>query len=149
MSDHVDKCVECGAKCCRYFCFQIDDPEEYSAFEDIRWFLCHEGISVHIDEDGDWYICIENRCKYVGSDNRCMIYEERPIICRQYDVDGCDFTGGDYRYQKLFTTPEQIEAYAREQLGPHGFDGPRTRARRRIERKQQAKARGRRKRRGK
>ena len=25
-------CQVCGAKCCTYFCFQIDEPDTYSEF---------------------------------------------------------------------------------------------------------------------
>lgn len=144
MSDPESQCVKCGAKCCRYFCFEIDEPDDCATFEDVRWFLCHEGVTVHIDEDGDWYISIDNPCKYLGPDNRCTIYEDRPIICRKYDTDGCDHTGGDYRYQKLFRSPEELEAYAREVLGPRGFDGPRTRARRRLDAEHEKRTRKRR-----
>ena len=63
-------CRECGAKCCRYFCFEIDEPDDYEEFEDIKWYICHEGITVHIDE-GDWYINIANPCKMLAEDNSC------------------------------------------------------------------------------
>ena len=114
-------CVECGAKCCRYFCFEIDKPESYSAFEDIRWFLCHEGISIHVDE-GDWYIEIANRCKMLCDDNRCLIYDDRPLICRKYDPDNCDFSEGDYQYEAEFHTPEALDQYARRTLGEASYE---------------------------
>ena len=72
-----ETCAECGAKCCRYFCFEIDEPTDYAGFEDVRWFLLHHDVSVHIDE-GDWYISIGNRCKMLGLDNRCQGYDTRP-----------------------------------------------------------------------
>ena len=120
-------CVECGAKCCKYFCFEIDEPDDYDEFEDIRWFLFHEGVTVHID-DGDWFIHIENKCKMLGPDNRCMAYETRPSICRKYDPAECDHTGGDYGYDKHFKTPEEVEKYARETLGEAAFERARAKA---------------------
>ena len=123
-----EMCVACGAKCCQYFCFEIDEPDDYEEFEDIRWFLAHEGISVHIDEDGDWYISIANRCKKLGPDLRCTDYENRPLICRKYEQDNCDHTGGDYEYQEEFTEPEQLERYARKTLGPEKFEAERKKA---------------------
>ncbi len=125
-------CKSCG-KCCRYFCFEIDAPEDYEAYEDLRWFLLHGGVSIHIDEDGDWYISIPLACDALTDDNRCEIYPDRPLICRKYSAANCDRTGGDYEYQEEFTTPEQIEAYAREQLGGRAFDGPRTRAKNKLD----------------
>jgi len=125
-------CQECGAKCCKYFCFEIDEPDDYQEFEDVRWYLCHEGVTVHIDE-GDWFISIENRCKMLGPDNRCTIYEERPLICRKYDPSQCDFTGGDYGYDENFTTGEQLEAYARKILGDKEFDKARQKERDKLD----------------
>jgi len=122
-------CGECGAKCCRYFCFEIDAPDTYEEFDDIRWFLLHEGITVHVDEKGDWYISIDNRCKALGRDNGCRIYEDRPLICRKYTMDGCDHTGGDYGYREMFSAPEDIDRYAREVLGEKVFESKRARAR--------------------
>ena len=43
-------CQECGAKCCRYFCFEIDEPDTYEEFENVRWYLCHEHVAVHVAE---------------------------------------------------------------------------------------------------
>jgi len=121
-------CVECGARCCKYFCFEVDTPDSYEEFEDVRWYLCHEGVTVHV-EDGDWYIAIENRCRKLGADDRCVAYEDRPLICRTYPTDKCDFTDGDYDYDILFRTPEAVEAYARKALGDEKFERERAKAR--------------------
>ena len=134
-------CKECGAKCCRYFCFEIDEPDTYEEFEDIRWFLMHEGVTVHMDEDDDWYISIDNRCKMLGPDNRCKIYDDRPIICRRYDMSECDHSGGDYEYQVEFHTPEDVEAYARKTLGEKKFETAKARALAKIEKKHKKKTR--------
>ncbi|HPS52972.1 MAG TPA: YkgJ family cysteine cluster protein [Phycisphaerae bacterium] len=114
------RCVECKAKCCTYFCFQIDTPETFEAFEDIRWYLCHDGVSVHIDEDDDWYIQITNRCNMLSDDCRCRIYDDRPLICRQYSADNCEGNpeiGEDYGYKQEFKTPGQLDRYAFRTLG--------------------------------
>jgi len=121
-------CRKCGAQCCRYFCFQIDEPDDFEEFDDIRWYLCHEGISVHIDE-GDWYISIPNKCKMLTRDNRCSIYPDRPLICRKYDTDNCDYTQGDYGYDEEFQTPEELDAYARKTLGEKEYERQKARAR--------------------
>ncbi|MCD6364531.1 MAG: YkgJ family cysteine cluster protein [Planctomycetes bacterium] len=120
-------CIECGAKCCKYFCFQIDEPDDYAEFEDVRWYLLHEGVTVHIDE-GDWYISIANRCKMLTNDNRCRAYETRPTICRKYSPANCDYTAGDYGYDEYFETADQLEAYARKTLGEAVFQRERAKA---------------------
>jgi Fe-S-cluster containining protein len=129
-----DLCRRCGAKCCTYFCFEIDEPDDYREFEDVRWYLCHEGVSVHIDE-GDWYISIANRCRNLTADGTCATYEDRPLICRKYDTSNCDFTGGDYGYDELFETPEQLEQYAIKTLGREAYEAARKAARDKIARK--------------
>jgi len=122
-------CRKCGAKCCRYFCFEIDEPKAFDEFENVRWFVAHEGISVHVDEDDDWYIAISNECKFLDDEGLCTMYESRPLICRKYSTDGCDFTGdGDYGYKELFTEPAQVETYARKTLGEKKFEKQRAKA---------------------
>jgi len=130
-------CRKCGAKCCKYFCFEIDEPDSFEEFEDIRWYLCHEGISVHVDE-GDWYISIGNKCMMLADDDSCHAYDRRPLICRKYAMDNCDHTGGDYGYDEEFTTPEQIDEYARRKLGKKVYRHEKAKALRELE-KQSAK----------
>lgn len=125
-------CQTCGAKCCTYFCFEIDTPESYDEFEDIRWYLCHEDVTVHIDEGG-WYLSVGNRCKMLAKDNLCTLYENRPLICRKYSTDNCEQTDGDFGYEELFETPEQLEAYALKTLGEAEFKKARARERKKLE----------------
>ena len=120
------RCHRC-ARCCRYFCFEIDRPDTYEEFEDIRWYLCHEGVSIHIDE-GDWFMSIENRCKMLGQDEICTIYSQRPLICSTYDPHSCDYTDDEYGYDEEFLTPEEIEQYARRKLGDAAYDQAKARA---------------------
>lgn len=131
-------CQRCGAKCCKYFCFQIDTPEDYDQFEDVRWYLCHEGVSVHID-DGDWYMSVMNPCRKLDDSGRCAIYEDRPLICRKYDTAECDHTAGDYGYEELFETPEQLDAYARQTLGEKEYKRQKKRHRAKYEPKTKRK----------
>ncbi|NLW85672.1 MAG: YkgJ family cysteine cluster protein [Planctomycetes bacterium] len=115
-----EECIRCGAKCCRYFCHEIDTPESYEDFENIRWFIMHKGVSVHVDEKR-WYMAVVAPCIHLRPDNRCGIYEDRPLICRQYGHDSCEASDGDYGYEIEFTTAAHVEAYAREKLGEKTF----------------------------
>ena len=117
-----EPCGKCKALCCQYFCFEIDEPDDFDEFEDIRWYLCHDDVSVHIDDEDDWYIQIENKCKMLDENHRCTIYENRPLICRNYDYDTCEASGGDFGYDEEFTTPEQLDAYARRTLGVRVYE---------------------------
>jgi Fe-S-cluster containining protein len=72
-------------------------------------------------------------------DDLCSIYEDRPIICREYDPATCDHTGGDYEYDEEFTEPEQLEAYAKKVLGERAYERAKTRARAKAEGKTRKK----------
>lgn len=126
-------CDKCNALCCKYFCFEIDEPDDYDEFENVRWYLCHEGVSVHVDEDGDWYIQIANTCTKLTSDGRCAIYEDRPLICRSYSGANCEATGNDYGYREEFNSPEQLVDYARKVLGENKYNSQMVRERAKLE----------------
>ena len=78
-------CDHCPAKCCRYFALTIEEPRDWEDFDFIRWYLLHERAAVFV-EDGAWFLLVNNRCKYLGDDNRCRIYHTRPDICRGYNT---------------------------------------------------------------
>lgn len=106
-------CEECAGLCCRYIALPIENPTSKADYEDIRWYLAHEGISVFVEDD-EWYINIANRCNYLNKDNRCEIYEHRPRICRGYKEHNCDFHSGDYGYDLHFTCTEELDEYIAE-----------------------------------
>jgi len=108
-------CQKCAGLCCRYIALPIETPESKADYDDIRWYLAHEGISVFV-EDEDWFINIANRCKYLNKDNLCDIYEHRPKICRGYKEANCDYHSGDYGYELHFTCTEELDEYL-EKIG--------------------------------
>jgi uncharacterized protein len=106
-------CEHCVGYCCRHIALPIDKPTERSDFDDIRWYLLHEGVSVFV-EDGDWYIHVQTTCRHLQPDFRCGIYATRPQICRDYTTDNCDYHSGDYGWEAHFTAPEHLDAYLKE-----------------------------------
>lgn len=110
-------CEHCSGHCCRYIALPIETPSERSDFDDIRWYLLHENISVFV-EDGEWYINIMANCRHLQPDFRCGIYETRPRICREYSTDACDYHSGDYGWQQHFTCPEHLDEYVRLHFKP-------------------------------
>ena len=109
-------CEHCAAACCRYIALPIDKPVKPRDYGDICWYLMHKDISVFVEE-GDWYIQFQTTCKNLGPDNRCMIYEQRPEICREYEPGSCDYAGGGYGYDQLFTHPKHVEDYYEKKTG--------------------------------
>ena len=82
-------CTEC-ARCCRYLGVGINAPTTPRLATDVLWYLYHEQVSVYRDEDGEWSVLFETRCKNLQGDLRCGVYEQRPHICRSFDSTGCE-----------------------------------------------------------
>lgn len=106
-------CEHCTAACCRYIALPLDTPGKKRDFDDIRWFLMHENVSVFV-EDGDWYISFVTNCRHLQPDNRCGVYHTRPQICRDYSTSNCDYHSGDYGWQHHFTCPEHLDEFLRQ-----------------------------------
>lgn len=118
-------CTYCPGKCCRYFALPIDTPDGWREYDFMRWFLLHERASVFVDDE-TWYLLVHTKCKHLGDDNRCGIYETRPKICREYKTDKCEYED-HWVYDRYFETPEQVEEFAEAVLGPrpgHSFRTP-------------------------
>jgi Fe-S-cluster containining protein len=113
-------CEHCTAACCRYIALPLDTPETHAEFEDLRWFLLHEQVSIFV-EDGDWYIAMQTPCRHLQPDHRCGIYDTRPKICRAYTTENCDYHSGDYGWEHHFTSAAHLDEYLREH--PLGLNG--------------------------
>lgn len=110
-------CEHCTALCCRYIALPLETPEDREDFDDIRWYLLHENVSIFV-EKGEWYISFVANCRHLLPDNRCGIYETRPRICRKYETANCDYHSGEYGWDHHFMSPEHLDEYVRRR-----FDG--------------------------
>ena len=108
-------CSQCAGLCCRYFALPIDNPDCAKDFDNIRWYLLHENVTIFVEKK-QWYIGVANRCKVLQPDNLCGVYETRPRVCRGYSTGNCDYHGGEYEFELLFTSAEQLVKYAGETL---------------------------------
>jgi len=83
------ECTEC-ARCCSYVAVGINDPTTPRLATDVLWYLYHESVYVYADDDGEWSVVFETRCRNLGEDRRCGIYSDRPHICRGFDNRSCE-----------------------------------------------------------
>ena len=81
---------DCQARCCRYITVMLPAPKQKADFDELSWFLAHEGISVYV-EGRRWHLEVRNRCKYLTKANLCRIYEDRPEVCRGYETEECEY----------------------------------------------------------
>ena len=111
-------CEYCTAKCCRYFALPIEEPEDFSDFEYLRWYLLHDRATI-FKEDDDWYLLVHTVCKHLQPNNLCGIYETRPQICRDYTTENCEYED-DWTYEFYLETPEQVGEFNEAVFQPKG-----------------------------
>lgn len=76
-------CLECAA-CCKNYSPRFKTP-------DVKRISRHLGMKesafieqyLRVDEDGD-FVVKASPCPFLGADNFCSIYEERPSDCRRF-----------------------------------------------------------------
>lgn len=91
--DQVHVCTkQCGGRCCRYLTVQVSAPRGHSDWDEVRWWLAHEGVMVTKDEDG-WMLHVSTRCQNLQPNNLCGIYGSRMTTCSEYEAENCEFTG--------------------------------------------------------
>ena len=83
---------DCRGRCCRYITIPVDTPTCHDDWDEIRWWLGHEGVTISRDEDGGM-LQVETRCKNLRGDNACAIYPHHMETCKEYDAAACEFTG--------------------------------------------------------
>jgi Fe-S-cluster containining protein len=105
----VRLCAEkCGAKCCKYATVKIDAPRTKCDFDEIRWFLAHDDVSVII-ESRLWYLQFDTRCEFLSRSNLCSNYENRFELCREYAMDNCE--DSDAEPPIVFSRTEEFDKF--------------------------------------
>jgi Fe-S-cluster containining protein len=112
-SKRLGECRECGARCCRHVALEIDTPTCKADYDNIRWYLMHEGVSVFTDDDDDWHVEFAAVCERLQDDFRCGRYEDRPKVCRGYPRkdEYCEYESDQSPYKLFFSKVEEFERY--------------------------------------
>ena len=105
-------CEECNAECCRYVTADIDAPKDKDAWDEIRWYVMHENVYVYQDNDGEWHVEFRTPCKNLGVDNKCLIYDKRPLVCRDHNVEECDINCDCVKI--MFRCAEDVDRFLRK-----------------------------------
>ena len=106
------ECTEC-AKCCTYVGVGIEPPKRPRYATDILWYLYHENVYVYVDGNNEWSVHFETRCRNLGDDLRCGIYETRPHLCRSFDNKTCEVN--DLEHEALtFRDPRVFLGWLRD-----------------------------------
>jgi hypothetical protein len=110
-------CPPCG-KCCRYVSVGIDAPSTVGRVSTSLWLLYHQGISIYQSHEGDWFLLVPGACDNLKPDGLCGVYESRPFICRDYDVDGCEGTSLDSAEKMRFDDGATFVGWLRKKRAP-------------------------------
>ncbi len=106
-------CRRC-ARCCSYFCIEIDTPETRGDYDDLAWILAHRNVAIHVIGK-TWQLMVHNRCRHLSKKEGCLIYDKRPRICRKHVPGSCEQDQKhrhDYdEVSHIFRTIEELLAY--------------------------------------
>ena len=102
-------CDECEGECCKVLVVEIETPESKDDFEDIKWYLYHPGVSVYIDTDNAWNVQFDTKCRYLSDDDKCLIYDKRPPVCRKAEVRECHVNKEEIK--EFFKSVEEYEGW--------------------------------------
>jgi len=105
-------CVGCD-HCCRYVAIAIPSPRTKHDFDNIRWYILHQNVSVLVTWDGDWMVQFDTPCEWLV-EGRCTHYEFRPHICRDYDPAECERYCTTPAEKVLLRTEQDLERYLAE-----------------------------------
>ena len=111
--ENKELCKGCS-ECCKYVIIKWTTPETEKDYDAIVWLISHENVSAYIDFEGLWHLEFKTRCKYLGKDDLCIIYEDRPDVCRKYTHKNCEkYCKNPYYYAK-FDTKDDLIKYIKE-----------------------------------
>jgi Fe-S-cluster containining protein len=85
-------CFECDQICCRTAVIEVDPPKSFRDYSDLLFYLFHFDTEVVIAKNGgkkEWFVEFMTRCRFLV-DGRCEIYEQRPLVCREYEMKTCE-----------------------------------------------------------
>ncbi|HBG41843.1 MAG TPA: YkgJ family cysteine cluster protein [Porphyromonadaceae bacterium] len=81
-SNEID-CLQCG-NCCRHLGPRILERDIDTLAKALRIKpAAFIDAYLRIDEDRDWVFSAES-CPFLGEDNYCAVYKDRPKACRDY-----------------------------------------------------------------
>jgi Fe-S-cluster containining protein len=78
------------------------------------WLVYHRNVSIYQSHEGDWFVLLAADCENLLPDGLCGVYENRPLICREYDVDGCEGTSAEAPEKVRFDDGASLGDWLRE-----------------------------------
>ena len=112
----LERCIDCGNSCCRYFTVQIPTPRSIADFDCLLWQLSHEHVKIFKDSTG-WHLLIYTPCVHLSGNGKCTIYQNRPLTCREHPAEECEFdTPIRDSVMLFFENHQSLEKYCRKRF---------------------------------
>lgn len=106
-------CKGCPALCCNNLVSSIFKPTTKKEIVDLAWHLHFDTVSVFL-RNKRWYMYTKGKCMYIGTNNKCMDYENRSDRCRQHNPPGCERHGK--WYDVMLETPADLRRYLNKKV---------------------------------
>jgi len=104
-------CEGCGGLCCSYAAVETDAPTSIDDYEDLVFYIYH-GVKVSVAQDDPrkrtWFLEFPGRCRYLTAEGLCTIYEHRPRVCREHDIEECE----RYNHEEITDITTVAELFA-------------------------------------
>ena len=113
---NCDNCPD--SSCCKDVTVEIDDPEDFEDWDEIRWMVAHKNVSVYRDDEEDWLVEFKTPCDKLDESGKCTVYDKRPKTCKEHPEANCVHNGEDDDDEIRFNTMEEVEKYVREKVLP-------------------------------
>ena len=104
-----DMCPE--SFCCTEMSVEIDEPVDLESWDEVRWMVAHRNVSVIQEGDGTWLTVFKTPCDKLLPNGDCSIYEKRPMICKDYELETCVKNGLSAPNTLQFSTIEQVDEH--------------------------------------
>lgn len=113
-SKQMTSCEDCDGDCCKYITCIVKAPKGPEDWDELKWMLLHKGVTIYVDEDGDWNVEVMTTCKKLGKDNRCTIYDKRPDVCKDHGTHECESNEDSFEPNIHFEKPEDVDNYLKK-----------------------------------
>ena len=107
-------CDKCNGECCRYITVSYQEPKNEEDWDEIKWMLLHDGVMVYKDNSNEWNVEVRTKCKFLGKDNKCKIYDKRPAVCKNHKLHECEANNEEFA-KVIFNEPEDVDNFLKEE----------------------------------
>ena len=81
-------------------------------WSEMRWMVAHNRVSIgRSSSTGDWSVVFTTECSKLTKEGRCSIYQQRPLICKEYSAETCSKNGEGAIYDLEFDNLEDFDKW--------------------------------------